>query len=100
MKHLLLLLAASAALLAHAQPPATQWLRTAGGANQYDNCLSAADATGHFYTAARGQEMDYGNGISLTTIGTSIARYDSSGTLSWARPLGIVLESGFVYGNA
>ena len=86
MKHVLLLFAALGAQCLYAQP-SVQWMNTAGGFSTADTYHSAADGTGHFYIVGVGlSDFDFGNGITLP-YGRVIARYDSSGNISWARSL-------------
>jgi hypothetical protein len=87
MKPVLIVPAFFLSATAMAQLPNTQWLRTAGGFSQFERYLSAADATGHVYTAGLGTATDFGNGVTVPSEGRVIARYDSSGTISWARAL-------------
>ncbi|MFZ1688388.1 MAG: hypothetical protein WAU70_13245, partial [Flavobacteriales bacterium] len=85
----LLLFAVLTALLARAQP-STEWQRVAGGFYQIGVYSSAPDATGHIYTAGFGPgPFDFGSGVTVpsTMNGMVLARYDSLGTINWARAL-------------
>lgn len=84
---LTLLLICSNTILS-AQVPTVEWMRTAGGFDQYTPNLSAIDPTGGIYTCAYGEDdRYYDNGVTVSDTGFTIARYDPSGTIIWARPL-------------
>jgi hypothetical protein len=69
-----------------------QWVRTAGGpGGDYSHCM-AVDASGNSYIAGEiEQTVSFGNGVSLTSNGDNdvfIAKYNTNGSLIWARKLG------------
>lgn len=69
-----------------------QWVRTAGGpGGDYAHCM-AVDAAGNSYVAGEiEQTVNFGGGVSLTSNGDNdvfIAKYNTSGTLQWARKMG------------
>ena len=88
MRPTLILFFTCASALIRAQVPTTEWLRTAGGFDQYTPNLSAIDPTGGIYTCAYGEDDRYfGSGITVSDTGFTIARYDPSGAIQWARTL-------------
>lgn len=69
-----------------------QWVRTAGGPSGDYTHAMAVDAAGNSYiTGEIEQTVSFGNGVSLTSNGGNdvfIAKYNTNGTLLWARKMG------------
>jgi hypothetical protein len=87
MKHAIALLATLCTACLCAQTPEVEWLRFAGRFSFAHRHQSAVDATGHVYVLGHGVGADYGGGTTVAGEGYNLARYDSTGTLLWVRPI-------------